>query len=69
MKQDIRKKLAVNVRRIRLVKQLTQGDVCRATGIDRSYMSSLESGKRNPTILNLEKIAKALHVSADELLK
>jgi len=69
MKQDIRKKLGQNIRKIRLEKGLTQGDICRATGMDRGYVSSLESGKRNPTVINLEKIAAALKVSTDEILK
>lgn len=69
MKQDIRKKLGKNIRKIRLEKGLTQGDVCRATNMDRGYISSLESGIRNPTVINLEKIAKALNVRVNELLR
>lgn len=67
MKQDIRKKLGQNIRNIRLLKGLTQGDICRATGMDRGYVSSLEAGKRNPTIENAEKIAKALKISISDL--
>lgn len=69
MKDDIRQKLAENIKKIRLEKKLTQGDVCRATGMDRAYISSLEAGKRNPTIINIEKIANALKVSSKDLLK
>jgi len=68
MKEDIRKKLAENIKKIRLSKELTQGDICRLTGMDRAYISSLEAGKRNPTIINVEKIAKALQVDVKDLL-
>lgn len=69
MKSDTRAKLAENIKIIRLSKGLTQGDVCRATGMDRAYVSSLEAGKRNPTIINIEKIARALNINTNDLLK
>lgn len=65
----ISKKLGNNLKKIRLEKGMTQGDICRATGMDRGYISRVESGQKNPTISNLEKIAKALGVKPDELLK
>lgn len=48
---------------------MTQGDICRKTGFDRSYFSNIEAGKGNPTLATIEKIAQALGVSSDELLK
>ena len=45
------------------------GDICRAIDMDRSYMSAIEGGKVNVTIAVLEKLANALDVSVDELLK
>jgi len=65
----ISKKLGNNLKRIRLEKGMSQGDICRASGMDRGYISRVESGQKNPTISNLEKIAMALKVSPDELLK
>lgn len=65
----ISKKLGRNIKRIREEKGMTQGDIHRATGMDRGYISRVESGLKNPTISNLEKIAEALKVSPDELLK
>ena len=55
--------------RIRTEKNMTQGDIHRETGLDRAYISRVESGLTNPTISNLEKIAKALNVNPDELLR
>jgi len=63
------KKLGQNMKRIRKVKQMTQGDICRKLGVDRSYISNVESGNKNPTLSTITKLAKALGVSVDELLK
>lgn len=65
----IAKKLGLNIKRIREEKGMTQGDIHRKTGMDRGYISRVESGLKNPTIFNLEKIAKALGVKPDVLLK
>jgi len=65
----ISKQLGQNIKRIRLKKRMSQGDICRAIGMDRSYMSAIESGKKNVTLAVLEKLANALDVSVDELLK
>ena len=48
---------------------MTQGDICRTLGFDRAQMSNIESGKGNPTLATIEKIAQALGVASDELLK
>jgi transcriptional regulator with XRE-family HTH domain len=50
-------------------KRMSQGGICRAIGMDRSYMSAIESAKKNVTLAFLEKLANALSVSVDELLK
>jgi transcriptional regulator with XRE-family HTH domain len=66
---QISKKLGGNIKRIREKKGMSQGDICRAIDMDRSYMSAIEGGKVNVTLVILEKLAKALGVSVDELLK
>jgi len=66
---QISKKLGQNIKRIRFKKRMSQGDICRAIAMDRSYMSAIEGGKVNVTIAVLEKLANALDVSVDELLK
>ena len=63
------KQFGNNLKRIRTEKKMSQGDIVRATGIDRSYVSALESGKQNPTLDTIKKIAQALGVSMDQLLK
>ena len=65
----ISKKLGQNIKRIRVLHQMSQGDICRALDMDRSYMSAIENGKKNITISQLERLAQALRVSVDKLLK
>lgn len=62
-------KLGKNIKRIREQKNMSQGDICREVGFDRAQMSNIESGKGNPTLATIEKIARALGVTSDELLK
>jgi len=63
------KRLAKNMKRTREEKQMSQGDICRALGCDRAFISNLEAGKGNPTLATIERVAKALGVTSDELLK
>lgn len=69
MKSDLVIKLGKAIKRVREQKKMSQGDICRATGFDRAYMSNIEAGKGNPTLLTIEKIAQALEVATDKLLK
>ncbi len=66
---NLTKKLGKNLKNIRLSKNMSQGDISRITGMDRAYVSRVENGQKNPTLLNLEKIANALEVHVDELIK
>jgi len=61
--------LGQNMKRIRAKKKMSQGDISRALEVDRGYISNIENGKKNPTIATIQKLANALGVSADELLK
>ncbi|MEI7719665.1 MAG: helix-turn-helix transcriptional regulator [bacterium] len=66
---QISKKLGQNIKQIRLRRKMSQGDICRKLDMDRSYMSAIENGKKNITIQQLERLAQALGVSVDKLLK
>ena len=57
------------LREVRLKKKLSQGDVARILGVHRSYISGLERVRRNPSLLTVHKVAKALGVSINELMK
>lgn len=66
---EVSKKFGENLKRIRLEKKMSQGDICRALDIDRASISNLESGRRNPTLATIKRIADVLGVSVDTLLK
>lgn len=59
---DMRKLVGRNVKRIRLEKGLTQEQFAERSGFTQQYLSGLEQGKRNPTILSLYELALALDV-------
>ena len=65
----ISKRLGNNIKKIRTRKGMSQGAICRALDMDRGYMSAIENGKKNITISQLERLAQALGVSVDKLLK
>lgn len=65
---DIRQRLARNLREARTAKGWSQEQFAFEADIHRTYISDLERGVRNPTITVVEKLAKALKVSAGELL-
>ena len=56
------------LREVRLKKKLSQGDVSRILGVHRTYISGLERGARNPSLLTVQKVAKALGVNAKDLI-
>jgi transcriptional regulator with XRE-family HTH domain len=57
------------IRLLRLERNVHQSDIAEASGISRSHLSKIESGKvENPGLLTLERIAKALKVSISYLL-
>jgi len=51
-----------NVKRLRIAAGLTQASLAERMGVDRAYVSGLESGQRNPTVVTLWHITKALGV-------
>ena len=65
---DIRKRLGSNVKRLRQEKGWSQEDYADRAGIHRTYVSDIERAARNPTISVVEKLAKALEVTASDLL-
>lgn len=66
---DMRRLVAQNVKRIRLERGLTQEQFCEISGFSQQYVSGLENGRRNPTIVTIHELAKALGVSHLDLLQ
>ena len=63
------KALAVCLKELRAKKGMTQGDIVRATGPERSYVSNLEAGKiKHPRVHTVDKIAMAFGMKLSELI-
>ena len=66
---NIQKKFGEKLKEIRTQKGLSQEKLAFKSGLHRTYISDIERGYRNVSLINIEKIAKALGVSSSELLK
>ncbi len=66
---DIRQVVAQNVREFRQNYAWSQEELAERAGLHRTYISGVERGIRNPTVMVLAKIAKALGVKPAELLR
>ena len=62
----IRAKVGTRIRQIRKAKKISQETLANIRELDRTYITSVECGKRNISIINLEKITDALDVSLQE---
>lgn len=65
---DIRKRFGKNIRKARVSREWSQEDLAEATGLDRTYVSGIERGTRNPTLTVVDKFSKALGVDLGTLL-
>lgn len=66
---DVKSKVGKRIQEIREKVNMSQKDLAYSSDLDRSYIASVESGQRNISIVNLEKIANSLGVSLSELFK
>ena len=65
----VRKKLGQRIRDLREKTGLSQEKFALKIGMDRTYYSSVENGKRNISIINIQKISVGLGVSLQELFE
>lgn len=63
---DVQQRLAVNLKRLRKATGLSQEKFALEHGIDRTYISAIERGRRNPTITVVKRLATALGVDVVE---
>ncbi len=69
MKHNILKRFSDKVRILRKSKGWTQEELAVRTGLHRTYIGSIERGERNVSLINVEKIADALGVPVETLVK
>ncbi len=65
----IRQVVGMNVRSFRQERGLSQEELAFKADLHRTYVSGVERGIRNPTVVIIERLAKALKVSAEQLLR
>jgi transcriptional regulator with XRE-family HTH domain len=66
---DIREKFGFAVKERREELELTQEDLAGRAGIHRTYLSDIERGSRNVSLINVERLAAALDLSLPELFQ
>jgi transcriptional regulator with XRE-family HTH domain len=66
---DMRRLVGRNVKRFRKKKGLTQEQLAEISGFSQQYISNLEQGYRNPTVITLYELSAALGVSHVELVR
>lgn len=65
--KDIKYKIGMSIRKCRLDKKISQEELAGLTGLHRTYISEVELGKRNVSLVNIEKISAALDIKLSSL--
>ncbi len=69
MKSAILVKFGQRVRQERTTRKLSQEQLAERAGVHRTYIGMIERGEKNITLENIEKLAKALELKPEELLR
>lgn len=69
VRKNVKERLGVRLRTLRKAQGLSQEAFAATCGLDRTYVSGIERGVRNPSLEILERLALALSISVSELLK
>jgi transcriptional regulator with XRE-family HTH domain len=62
-------RLATRIKALRARRRLSQEALAAKAGVSRGYLARLETGRHDPTVGTVEKLAKALRVKVADLLK
>jgi transcriptional regulator with XRE-family HTH domain len=66
---DLRTRVGLNVQKLRRDRKLSQEELAARAQVNQSYLSDIERGIRNPSLMVLDRIARALSVDAEEILR
>lgn len=65
----LQKQFGEHLKALRIKKNISQEEFAEKAGLDRTYISGLERGLRNPSLVILFRLADALDISISKLLK
>jgi transcriptional regulator with XRE-family HTH domain len=66
---NIKIKIGRRIKKLRKMKGISQLELSHLAELDRTYINSIENGRRNVSIVNIEKIANAFGMSVFEFFK
>lgn len=67
MSRDIKALFGEKVRKVRKLKGLTQEELAHESKLHSTYIGQIERGIRNPSLINIHKLVKALNISISEI--
>jgi len=67
--KNILKLFGEHISTLRKNKNLSQETLAEKSSLHRTYIGMIERAERNPSLLNIEKLAKGLEVNIDELFR
>jgi len=68
MEESILKKFGKRVRELRTERNLTQQQLADISGLHKNYIGMVERGERNPSLLNIDILAKSFEISISKLV-
>ncbi|MCY2966717.1 MAG: helix-turn-helix transcriptional regulator [Planctomycetota bacterium] len=66
---EVLAKFGLRLRELRRDQGISQESLANTAGLHRTYVSGVERGERNVSLLNIARLAQALNVSMVELMK
>jgi len=66
---DAKQKIGLRIRELRLAKKISQEQLALRAEIDRTYMTGVENGRRNVSIMLIDRIIQALEISYEDFFK